>query len=165
MEQFSPKIASTTRKRPKAGPLPPNLSKPDKTYYLVYSNSNWADEIDFNGWEIFEKSKLDKAIAQVKELVDDSVSIDTFIGTNEEMTIYASEVLKELENAKPISEEEYKTVKKLFGKKYGVSLYNRFINSHGLERYYQEKEEEKEEKVKQKKIDDKFDEIIKLFKD
>ena len=32
MEQFSPKIASTTRKHPKVGPLPPNISKPDKTF-------------------------------------------------------------------------------------------------------------------------------------
>lgn len=32
MKQFSPKIASTTRKHPKAGLLLPNLSKPDKTF-------------------------------------------------------------------------------------------------------------------------------------
>lgn len=133
--------------------------------YLVRSSSNWADEIDFEGWEIMNEKELAEAKAEVKAFVKEDFSADVYVGTNEEMEVEASEVLDELNKAKEITPEEAAILKKFFGDSYGFSLYNKFINSYDVERYYEEIEEEKKEKEKQKKINDRFAEVKGLFKE
>lgn len=86
--------------------------KAPKQYILVKWDSNWADEMDVEGFAMLEKSEADKLKKTLKNFKRE---FTVCIGTNEEIDYEkGSDMLDELE-FKKISEEEYKTVKKLFG--------------------------------------------------
>ena len=126
-------------------------------YYLVKSELNWADETNFEGFDLLTEDELKKAKKEFKNL---SLTVNAYIGTNEDVDIEASEVLKDLSGAQEITESEYNFLNRLFSEHYGETLYNNFIESSDYEDYLNEIEEEKrakeeaakEEKRKQEQV-------------
>lgn len=116
--------------------------------YIVKSSFNWADEIDFEGFDLFTEKELNAAKADFENL---NFSATVYIGTNEELDIDASEVLDELNSAKEISDGEYSFLRNLFSDHYGETLYDKFFNSRSYDRYLERIE--KEEIEKQKKLE------------
>ena len=101
----APKVEAPKTKAPKAPKAP-------KQHILVKWDSNWADEMDVEGFAILEKADADRLKKTLKNF---KRQFTICIGTNEEIDYeQGSDMLDELE-FKKISEEEYKTVKKLFG--------------------------------------------------
>lgn len=131
--------------------------------YLIKTSTNWADEIDLEGFTILDEKKLEEAKKEIAELVDDDFYACVYVGTNEDMDVSAEDVLDELNSAVLLSPEEYKILNSHFGKVYGFSLYEHFINCSSIDDYYEEKEEEIEKENEQKKIDARFDEVKSLF--
>ena len=126
-------------------------------YYLVKSGLNWADEIDFEGFDLLTEDELEKAKKEFKNL---RLTVNASIGTNEDVDIESSEVLEDLRGAQEITESEYNFLNRLFSKHYGETPYNNFIESPDYEDYLNEIEEEKrakeeaakEEKRKQEQV-------------
>jgi len=79
---------------------------------LIKWDSNWADEMDIEGFLITSKSSADSFKKQLK---DYDSSFEVYVGTNEDIE-YGSgeELLKEL-TFKKITEEEANVIKKFFG--------------------------------------------------
>jgi hypothetical protein len=79
---------------------------------LIKWDSNWADEMDIDGFMIVDKTTSDKFKKQLK---DYNSSFEVYVGTNEDIE-YGSgeELLKEL-TFKTITEDEAKVIKKFFG--------------------------------------------------
>lgn len=76
-------------------------------YYLVNSSWNWADEIDFSGFNLFNEDKFNKIKSYLEKLVKDGdESRNGGIGSNEDQDIRPSEVLSDFNSAIKISEEE-----------------------------------------------------------
>lgn len=131
--------------------------------FLVKTSTNWADEIDLEGFIILDEKELEEATKEMADLAADDFEAEVSIGTNEEMDVEASDVLDELNNAIELTPEEYEKVSRLIGTKYGFSLYDLFKNCSDLEDHYEEIEERKEEEQQQKKINARFDEVKNLF--
>lgn len=112
--------------------------------YLIKTSTNWADEIDLDGWIILDESDLVEAKKKLQPMVDDGLHAELYVGTNEEIEVDADEVLDELNSAIELTPEEAHTLKKFFGSSYGFSLYDRFIRSSDVEDFYEEIEEKKE---------------------
>jgi hypothetical protein len=83
---------------------------------LIKWDSNWADEMDIEGFLITSKSSADSFKKQLK---DCDYSFEVCVGTNEDIE-YGSgeELLKEL-TFKTITQEEAKVIKKFFGESSG----------------------------------------------
>ena len=131
--------------------------------FLVKTSTNWADEIDLDGFIILDEKELEKATKEMTELAADDFEAEVSVGTNEEMDVEAEEVLEELNNAVELTPEEYENISRLIGTRYGFSLYYEFKNCSDLNNYYEEIEEREKEKEEQKKIDARFDEVKNLF--
>lgn len=131
--------------------------------FLVKTSTNWADEIDLEGFIILDEKELEEATKEMADLAAEDFEAEISIGTNEEMDVEASEVLEELNNAIELTPEEYENVSRLIGTKYGFSLYDMFRDCSDLEDHYEEIEERKEEEKQQKKINARFDEVKNLF--
>lgn len=131
--------------------------------FLIKTSTNWADEIDLDGFIILDEKELEEATKEMAELAADDFEAEVSVGTNEEMDIEASEVLDELNNAIELTPEEYEHISRLIGTRYGFSLYDKFKNCSDLEDHYEEIEERKEEEEQQKKINKRFDEVKNLF--
>lgn len=131
--------------------------------FLVKTSTNWADEIDLEGFIILDEEELEEATKEMADLAAEDFEAEVSIGTNEEMDVEASDVLDELNNAIELTPEEYEKVSRLIGTKYGFSLYDLFKNCSDLEDHYEEIEERKEEEKQQKKINARFDEVKNLF--
>ncbi len=74
--------------------------------YLIKTSTNWADEIDLDGWLILDENDLAEAKKKVQQLVDADITAELSVGTNEEMDVDADEVLDELNNAIELTPEE-----------------------------------------------------------
>ena len=131
--------------------------------YLIKTSTNWADEIDLEGFIILDEKELEAATKEMTELAADDFEAEVSVGTNEEMDVEASEVLDELNSAIELSSEEYENISRLVGTRYGFSLYDNFKNCSDLEDHYEEIEEQKKEDEEQKKINARFDEVKNLF--
>ncbi|MBR6612911.1 MAG: hypothetical protein IKK93_11930 [Campylobacter sp.] len=131
--------------------------------FLVKTSTNWADEMDLDGFVILDEKELEEATKEMADLAAEDFDAEVSIGTNEEMDIEASEVLDELNNAIELTPEEYENISRLIGTKYGFSLYDLFKNCSDLEDHYEEIEERKEEEAQQTKINARFDEVKNLF--
>lgn len=96
-------------------------------YYLIKNSFNWADEIDFNGFDIISIDDLNEAKEVVKCLsYDEEYSVG--IGSNEELYITRSELEDMLENAKPLSSIEVMVITQRLGTSCGKTLYSVFLN-------------------------------------
>lgn len=130
-------------------------------YYLVKSGLNWADEIDFEGFDLLTENELKKAKKEFKNL---RLTVNASIGTNEDVDIEASEVLEDLRGAQEITESEYNFLNRLFSEHYGETLYNNFIESPDYEDYLNEIEEEKRAKEEEAKEEKRKQEQVKKEK-
>lgn len=131
--------------------------------FLIKTSTNWADEMDLDGFIILDEKELEEATKEMAELAADDFKAEISVGTNEEMDVEAEEVLEELNNAIELTPEEYENISRLIGTRYGFSLYYSFKNCSDLYDFYEEKEEQKKEEEQQKKIDARFDEVKDLF--
>ncbi len=111
--------------------------------FLIKTSTNWADEIDLEGFIILDEKELEEATKKMADLAADNFEAEVSVGTNEEMDIEASEVLDELNNAIELTPEEYEHISRLIGTRYGFSLYDAFKNCRDLDDYYEEVEERK----------------------
>jgi hypothetical protein len=83
-----------------------------KNPVIVYWSTNWADEMDIEGWAIMEEEDWKKYKKDVR-LIKNGFSL--FVGTNEEIEYSSgSALLKEL-HSKKISVDEYKVLMKIIG--------------------------------------------------
>lgn len=131
--------------------------------FLIKTSTNWADEIDLEGFIILDEKELEDATKGTAELAADGFEAEISVGTNEEMDVSADDVLTELNNAIELTPEEYENISRLIGTRYGFSLYDAFSNCSDVDDYYEEIEERKKEEEKQKKVDARFDEVKNLF--
>jgi hypothetical protein len=112
-------------------------------YYITNGSLNWADEIDFDGFDLFTEDELKdaiKAFSDGGEYYDKEVS--AYLGTNEDEDISSEDVLYELKEAEEITEAQYEAISDVLGDHYGVTCYGKFID--GLE-YLEEDEESEDE--------------------
>ena len=92
-------------------------------FYLVKSCPNWADEIDFKGFDLFNEDEYQNELARFKKLAGDDRSCSGYCGSNEEYEVSASQVLGDLKRAKVIDIDEHAFLFKHFGDHYGETHY------------------------------------------
>lgn len=99
-------------------------------YVLVQQAFNWADEIDFNGFEVMEKSKLEEHFKNVEfgnpeyewwEAVE--FPCDISIGSNQHYTFDSMEDYRNHFSVKPLSIEEAGCLDKFFPRGCGKMLW------------------------------------------
>jgi hypothetical protein len=83
---------------------------------LIKWDSNWADEMDIEGFIIVSK---EKAKEFKKQLKDYDSYFEVYVGTNEDIEYGSGEELLNELTFKTITEEEAKTIKKFFGESSG----------------------------------------------
>ena len=99
-------------------------------YYLVDGGFNWADEMDLDGWDILSEEELNQLkIDFAPNGKYGNLSIEKYIGTNEEQEFSAADLFADLSNARLLTDEEYKTLNKFFGTHYGSTNYE-YIMKH-----------------------------------
>jgi hypothetical protein len=85
-------------------------------YTLVTWSTNWADEMDIEGFKIFKKEDWDKYKAHVALIKH---PFDICIGTNEEIDyLNGKQLLSDL-TIQHITEAEFDVINKLFGTSFG----------------------------------------------
>ena len=80
-------------------------------YYLVRYNGNWADEFDVYFHQVMsgkELNELEDAVAST-----DWEREEFYFGTNEALDFSTSELLKWINAAEPITEEQFKVLEEL----------------------------------------------------
>jgi hypothetical protein len=87
-------------------------------YVLVTWETNWADEMDIEGFEIVEKSHYDN---WVEKAISHTDSFEICIGTNEVVYYENGQELVDDLTEIPITDEEATTIKKLVGRSFGFS--------------------------------------------
>ena len=98
-------------------------------YYITEGDVNWADEIDFEGFDLFTEDELKdakKSFSAGGEYYNKTVN--ACFGTNEDGEIEASDVLYELENATEITEAQYVAISDVLGDHYGVTSYGEVMD-------------------------------------
>ena len=75
--------------------------------FLIKTSTNWADEIDLEGFIVLDEKELEEATKEMADLAADDFEAEVSVGTNEEMDVEAAEVLEELNNAIELTPEEY----------------------------------------------------------
>ena len=86
---------------------------------LVKYNSNWADEMDIEGFKLFTDKRWKEYQKRFEEYFVENIFYNFYIGTNEEIE-YESFVkfMKDFEVIE-ITDKEAKTIKKFFDKTSG----------------------------------------------
>ena len=86
---------------------------------LLQWDTNWADEMDIYGFSIMDKS----AWEEYKKKLENKGSFYICVGTNEEIDYNnGEELIKEI-SVRSISEDEVKTIQKLFGSERGLTQF------------------------------------------
>jgi hypothetical protein len=86
---------------------------------LLQWDTNWADEMDINGFAIMDKSEWE----DYKKMLKNKERFYIYIGTNEEIDYNnGNELLKEI-SVKNISDDEVKTIRKFFGSEGGFTQF------------------------------------------
>lgn len=98
-------------------------------FFLVKSEFNWSDEIDFEGFDLFTDEELASARARYSRLAANDAILTCSVGANEELEVEASEVLEDLDDADEISREAYVILMNKMGDHYGKTLYNLYEES------------------------------------
>jgi hypothetical protein len=87
-------------------------------FVLIRWNTNWADEMDIEGYEIHKKSHYD---VWAEHAVNHADSFEICIGTNEEIYyVNGQELLNDL-TVISITDKEATTFRKLLGKSFGFT--------------------------------------------
>ena len=98
-------------------------------YFLTHGNFNWADEIDLNGFDLWTEDQLNKARQDFSEGGQFyHKSVNVYVGSNEDQDIASSDVLRELQWPREITEEQYNAIESVFGTSYGKTYFNEYIN-------------------------------------
>ena len=98
-------------------------------YFITHSHFNWADEIDLDGFNVWTEDELNEArkdFSKGGQFYNKEVNV--YVGSNEDQDISSSDVLRELQYPREITEEEYKAIKNVFGSSYGKTYYSEFGN-------------------------------------
>jgi len=83
---------------------------------LVVFSDNWADEMDIDGFQIFEKEDWDATVKRVKSF---KFPVTIGFGTNEDNVYDDAAELLGCYTVKKLTDDEAKTITKLFGVRYG----------------------------------------------
>ena len=111
-------------------------------FYLVKSSPNWADEIDFDGFDLLSEDEYQNALEKFEKKTTEHKMCDCYFGTNEDGIVFADEVLADLHRAKRIDMDQYSFLFEHFGKHFGVTHYDLFdesderVNEEDWEAYY-----------------------------
>ena len=77
---------------------------------LVKTRYCWADEADFDGFEVMTRTELDKAKAMVKKFFDKGRSYEFYVGTNEALDFSdCHDVFRGVKEI-PLTEEEAQVI-------------------------------------------------------
>lgn len=98
-------------------------------FYLVKSTPNWADEIDFEGFDLFDEDEYQNTLEKFEKKTAEHKMCDCYFGSNEDGIVFADEVLADLNRAKRIDMDQYSLLFENFGKHFGVSHYGLFDES------------------------------------
>lgn len=93
-------------------------------FYLVKSTPNWADEIDFEGFDLLSADEYKNEVKDFLKLAKEKRSCYVCYGSNEEDYIFAESVLYDLENASIIDIDEQAFLFEHFGEHYGKTYYH-----------------------------------------
>ena len=92
-------------------------------FYLVKSMPNWADEIEFEGFDLFNEDEYQNELEKFEKLAKENASCETYVGSNEEEELEAETVLRDLKNAEVINIDEHSFLVEHFGDHYGDTYY------------------------------------------
>ena len=96
-----------------------NKKKEIKMKYLISFNDNWGDEMDVCGWGIYTEEEKNEYLESVSNYFKENGYCSIYVGSNQEIEYEdEKEFLNTLE-IKEITDEEEKTIKKIFGCSYG----------------------------------------------
>ena len=93
-------------------------------FYLVKSRPNWADEIDFEGFDLFSEDEYQNELKKFEKLAKENASCEVYVGSNEEDEVEAETVLRDLKKAEPIDIDEHAFLLGRFGRHYGTTYYD-----------------------------------------
>ncbi len=95
-----------------------------KKYVLVKSSFNWADECDFEGFEVWNQKELEETKKEVKAFFDSGKTITVYFGTNEDREFHNyTEIFRNVEEI-PLKDNEAKIINKIFNGRFGYPLSN-----------------------------------------
>ena len=102
----------------------------DNGKILVKTHYNWADEADFDGFEVMTETELAKAKAVVKKFFDEHGSYEFYVGTNEAIDFDDfDDIFGRHVKITPLTEAEAKVIEKLFDGKYGYPTLSRIAEA------------------------------------
>ena len=96
-------------------------------YYLGFWKSNWADEMDVEGFKVFNEEEYELIVSKIEKFKneyevdssDEDYEISFLIGSNEDMCYDSKDDLISEISFEEISKEEYDSNKKRFGHSFG----------------------------------------------
>jgi len=89
--------------------------------YVIKYSDNWADEMDVCGWGLFSEEEKDNFLKVIDNYFEDACEYFLYVGTNQEIEYENKEDFMNSFEIVEISDEEGKTIKKIFGHSYGFS--------------------------------------------
>lgn len=92
-------------------------------FYLVKSMPNWADEIDFEGFDLLSEDEYKNEIKDFLKRAKEKKGCYVCYGSNEEDYVFAEGVLSDLEQASIIDIDQHAFLVNEFGEHYGETLY------------------------------------------
>jgi len=96
-------------------------------YVLIKTYFNWADEIDFPGWEVMSKGDFEDYKKEIKEYWEKGGDeFDIYVGTNEEINFSSAEDC-EPSSVEEITESDFDTVNRLFGGSSGEITFSSIV--------------------------------------
>src|SRR5690349_8465220 len=106
-------------------------------YFLVTENGDWADEISYQGYQLYKTTggtisakdflkgiidDIEKEHLDEDDLLEESpYPFTKYIGSNEDVEFESRDDIKRDLTIKEISKSEYNTLSKLLGESYGVT--------------------------------------------
>lgn len=93
-------------------------------FYLVKSMPNWADEIDFEGFDLFSEDEYKNEIKDFLKRAKEKRGCYVCYGTNEDDYVFAEGVLSDLRQASVIDIDQHAFLVDKFGKHYGETFYH-----------------------------------------
>lgn len=94
---------------------------------IVFTDANYADEFDVQGFEIIEKDRWDRLLSIAEEYFnsENAEPLELYFGTNEMIYFEDFRDVQDFFNIKEITDEECQVIEKCFGKYYGICMFER----------------------------------------
>ena len=93
-------------------------------FYLVKSSPNWADEIDFEGFDLLSEDEYKNEVKDFLKRAKEKKGCRVCYGTNEDDYVFAEGVLSDLKRARVIDIDQYAFLVNELGEHYGETLYH-----------------------------------------